>query len=236
MGPDERQRRTIQRLGVVPTGLSEYSTATLSDALQALGLQHRILSREIRPLLPFRKMAGTAVTLKLTATRQPSSYSAFMAKAFEAGTKVSAPILVIEQPPDVAGSTVLGSGGAQVMRDQFGYAGCVMEGAVRDSDDLRRMNFQVYGRPPHPEYISGLLRGVSMNEPVNVGGVTVTAGDIVVGDNDGVAVIPSDSVEQVLEAADAILRNERQILDEIAGGAPYIEVLRRRQPDAFHEE
>ena len=91
----------------------------------------------------------------------------------EAGKQVVAPVLVLELP-DIRGATVLGSGGAHVMRNHFGFVGCLVEGAVRDTDDLKKMNYPVYCRAVHPEYIFGVLKGVSFNEPVVVGGVEIS--------------------------------------------------------------
>src|SRR5262249_27690907 len=116
--------RLVQRLGPTPTGVTEYSTATLSDAFQKLGIRNRVLDPGLRPLLPFTKMAGTAVTLKLAASTEPASYGRHMALAFEAGKKVAAPILVVEFPKDLLGATGIGPGGAPGLRGQYGFVRC----------------------------------------------------------------------------------------------------------------
>jgi 4-hydroxy-4-methyl-2-oxoglutarate aldolase len=232
----DKQIRDLQRLGVMPTGLVEYSTATLSDGLQRIGMRNRVLESAIRPLLPFTKMVGTAVTIKLAASNEPGSYAKLLGEAFTAGLQVPSPILVLESPPGLVGATVIGSGGAHVLRNQFGFAGCVIDGALRDTDDLKKMAFQVYARSIHPEYVFGIMRGVSYNQPVTVGGVTIGPGDVIVGDNDGVVAIPSGDLERVVAAANEILVQEEQILREIDGGTPYLEVLRRYQPEAFQGE
>ena len=64
----------------------------------------------------------------------------------------------------------------------------------------------------------------------------IQAGDILVGDNDGIVAIPPDSLDQVLAAADETLAQERKVLQEIDSGTPYLEVLRRHQPEAFQGE
>jgi 4-hydroxy-4-methyl-2-oxoglutarate aldolase len=231
-----KQVRELQRLGNMPTGLVEYSAATLSDGLQKCGLHNHVLEPAIRPLLPFTKLVGSAVTVKLKASAEPRSYSKFVGEAFEMGKDVVSPVLVLEYPQNLLGAAVIGSGGAHVMRNQYGFMGCVADGIVRDSEDLRRMNFQVFCRSVHPEYIFGLLEGVSIGEPVTVGGVLIRSGDIIVGDNDGVVAIPESELASVLKAANEILRQEREILEEIDGGKPYLEVLRRLQPEAFQGE
>jgi 4-hydroxy-4-methyl-2-oxoglutarate aldolase len=232
----DKRRRDIQRLGAMPTGLAEYSTATLSDAFEKMGLKGQVLEPAIRPVLPFTKMVGTAVTVKVEAAERPSSCADLVGQAFEAGRQVVSPVLVIEQPQELLGATVIGSGGAHVMRNQYGFAGCLIDGLIRDTDDLRKMNFQIFCRGCHPTHTYGCLRGVSVNQRVRVGGIDIQPGDILVGDNDGIVVIPPDSLDQVLAAADETLAQERQVLREIDSGTPYLEVVRRHQPEAFQGE
>lgn len=233
---DDRSKQVLRKLGDRPTGLPEYSTATLADGMQKIGLAGQVLEPAIRPLLPFTKMVGSAVTIKLEAAEEAASYSRLVGEAFAAGLRVFNPILVIEQPPDLIGATVVGSGGAYVMRHQFGFVGCLCDGLVRDTDDLKRMNFPVYSRGCHPEYIFAIMQGVAVNTPVQVGGVTINPGDFIVGDNDGVVAIPPAQADDILRGADEILAQEKQILEEIDAGTPYLEVLRRLQPEAFQGE
>jgi 4-hydroxy-4-methyl-2-oxoglutarate aldolase len=227
--------RMLRKLGVLPTGLVELSSATLSDGLQKLGCKSQVLEPAIRPVVPFTRMAGTAVTVKLAASSKPASYSRLLGQAFEAGLAVSFPVLVAEYPADLRGAAVVGSGGAHVMRDQFGFCGCVVNGAIRDTEDLNRMKFPAFARFAHPEYVFGAMEGVSVNAPVVVGGVEIRPGDIVVGDNDGVVAIPHDRLAEVIQAGEEILRSEQEILREIDEGRPYLEVLRRLQPEAFQD-
>ena len=121
MGIDKKQVRNVRKLGALPTGMVEYSAATLSDGLQKIEVPDRVLEHEIRPVVPFSRVAGIAVTVKLAPADTPTNHNALLAEAFEAGRSVASPILVIEQPPQVP---VVGSGGAHVMRHHFGFAGC----------------------------------------------------------------------------------------------------------------
>ena len=233
MSLDEKQIRDVRRLGVVPTGMVEYSAATLSDGMQKIGLTGRVLDHSIRPVVPFTQMTGTAVTMKLAEADEPSNHSVCVAQAFEAGRNVASPILVIEQPPDVP---VIGSGGAHCMRHHFGFAGCLVAGCVRDTEDLRRMKFPAFCHTIRAEFVFGKLKGVSVNEPVQVGGVEISAGDYIAGDHDGVVAVPADRLEEVLAKCREVLEQERQILEEVDSGIPFLEVLRRRQPEAFPDE
>jgi 4-hydroxy-4-methyl-2-oxoglutarate aldolase len=225
---DGTLKRRIQKLGMVPTGLMDYSTATISDAFQKLGIQGRVLDPAIRPLLPFKKIVGTAVTVKLSVADKPESFVELYAKAFDIGKKLFSPILVLECPQT---RVTMGSGGAYVARNQYGFESFLLEGGIRDTDDLKRMDFQVFSRFISPEFVFG-LHGVSANEPVVVGGVKITPGDIIVGDNDGVVAVAPEQLDKVFEASDEILAQERKILMDIDAGDPYLDVIRRHQPEA----
>jgi len=214
--------KVLQRLGMMPTPFPLYTTAFLADAMEKLGMANRVLDPGIRPLVPFTRVAGVAVTLKLEVGKEadPHSTTAMYGRALEAGRNVGSPILVVEAPFTRYGT--LGSGGAHCMKN-LGFVGAVVDGVVRDTDELARMDFKAFYRYITPEHVDGIVRGVSANEPVNAGGVAVNPGDIIVGDNDGVVAVPRAAILRVMEVADDIMKIEEQILREIDAGTPYQE-------------
>lgn len=229
---DDRVIRDVRALGPKPRPLWDYSTANLNDAMDRIGMTGCVLDPAIRPVLPFTKMVGVAVTLKLRAADGTGRFADHYARAFEAGRRVHAPILVIESPPD-APIGAMGSGGAYLMKNHYGFVGCLLEGAVRDTDDLRSMGFQVYARLISPRHAGGHAEGVSVEEPVVVGGVTIHPGDFIVADNDGVVVIPKDELPRVQAAVDQDLRNEADLIAEIdRGEGSYLEIIRKYMPKA----
>jgi 4-hydroxy-4-methyl-2-oxoglutarate aldolase len=104
-----------------------------------------------------------------------------------------------------------------------GLAGLVIDGGYRDSRELRELNFPVYGRGVNPK---GPLKQDpgSINTTISCGGVTVNPGDIVVGDDDGIAVIPHEGAEEVLERAREKLTAEADTREEIQDGDYLFEV------------
>jgi 4-hydroxy-4-methyl-2-oxoglutarate aldolase len=215
--------RILKRLGPMPTPFAVYSTAFLGDAMEKLGMQNRILDPGIRPLIPFTRVVGIAVTIKLELATKPvgESATACYGSAFEAGKQVLSPLLVIEAPFTKYGT--LGSGAAHVFSNQSGFVGAVVDGVIRDTDELARMNFQVFYRYITPEHVDGIARGVSANETVTVGEVRVSPGDVIVGDNDGVVAIPQADISRVMEVADEIMAIEERILREMDEGKTYQE-------------
>jgi regulator of RNase E activity RraA len=90
-----------------------------------------------------------------------------------------------------------------------GHAGAVLDGAVRDLTEIRRdYGFPIYARDVSPGTTLGRYRTVASQVPVRVGDVVVNPGDIIVGDVDGVVVVPHEKAEQVLAMAQDIDRRE----------------------------
>ena len=99
-----------------------------------------------------------------------------------------------------------------------GLAGLVIDGAIRDRTDVEEMGFPVYARGVHPQ---GPLKQDpgSINVTVSVGGVTVEPGDVLVGDDDGVTVIPKNRAGEVLERSREKLEREAELRELVEDGA-----------------
>ncbi len=104
-----------------------------------------------------------------------------------------------------------------------GLVGLVIDGGVRDLDELARLDFPVFAR-----MVTVLGTGKDhpgeLGVPVTVGGVAVRTGDVVVGDADGVAVLPHQQVGAIVARADARVAMERRILAELRVGRTTLEL------------
>ncbi|CAM5216096.1 4-hydroxy-4-methyl-2-oxoglutarate aldolase OS=Castellaniella defragrans OX=75697 GN=HNR28_001887 PE=4 SV=1 [Castellaniella defragrans] len=105
-----------------------------------------------------------------------------------------------------------------------GIHGLVIDGGVRDVDALKKMRFPAFSRGIS---MRGTIKKTapSVGKPVLFGGVPVAAGDIVVGDTDGVAIIPAEHFARVLEAAQARADKEAQSMEKLRNGATTVELL-----------
>ncbi len=109
-------------------------------------------------------------------------------------------VIVMEGTLDIAAMGNL-MGTAAVER---GMAGMVLDGAIRDLWDIRRMGLTVYARSKSPRTAVGHYATVAKNVPVECGGITVRPGDIIVADEDGVVVVPQERAAEILKQAQAI--------------------------------
>jgi 4-hydroxy-4-methyl-2-oxoglutarate aldolase len=185
-------------------GFSAIATASVSDALQNLGV-HGYVSPDIR-LITGTKFVGPATTVKEVPTTDavPPAHALEAIDAAEAGS-----VVVIDNGgvTDVAAWGGLMTAGAVAN----GIVGVVLDTGVRDVAEIERdFGFTVFARSTSPATTVGRFRTVSRGEPVTIGGVTVEQGDLVIGDRDGVVVVPQRLVDATLVAAQDIEERERE--------------------------
>ena len=138
-----------------------------------------------------RVIADPRITVAMAGGFKPSPPSPLRPDVWRAIEKVTA-----ESWPGVPVVPIMGTG-ATVR----GMAGMVLDGAIRDVWDIRRMGLTVYARSATPRTAVGHYATVAKNVPVECAGVTVRPGDIIVADEDGVVVVPQERAEDVLKKA-----------------------------------
>ena len=164
---------------------------------------------ELTPLKPNHRMVGRARTMRYLPNRKD-----IRAKLYGAGPQLNYKSAEEAQPGDIlvfdaGGETRAGvSGGVTTIRFLVrGGAGLVIDGAMRDVPELEAMHIQTYMRKGHASSVAPLMMSVDYQVPVRIGRVTVSPGDILVGDTTGILVIPAESAEKV---ADTALEHDEQ--------------------------
>jgi regulator of RNase E activity RraA len=197
-------------------GLREVEVASVADAMEQLYGQQAFMSHEMRPLAP-AKFAGPAVTvlLKKEEHKEGSAASQGMLDAIDAAPPGSVYVMVLEDGANYAG---IGALMATAMKYR-GLTAAVIDGSVRDTPQIRRLQFPVFSRGVVPSTTINHYRFAGANIPVTCAGVKVNAGDIIVGDEDGVAVVPKAHAADVLKKAQDLDNTEHSML-------PFIERFR----------
>ena len=172
------------------------SCSLLLDGAKLLGLTlpgGGCLPHAIRPANPGHRMVGTALTVRT----QPGDNRPIHLAIY--GAKQPGYTLVIDGRAHefcaYMGDLMLGACKA------LGFSGVVIDGFIRDRDGVTALDFPVYSRgflPPAPTK----EKDGKVNAPICIGGVIICPGDLVMGDCDGVCVVPREHVEAVLEAAE----------------------------------
>ncbi len=194
--------------------------AGLSQQLRKRGLDNVTIDG-VRPLHPDAKLVGTAKTLRFVPLREDlfqshgGGYNA-QKRAFDAVGEGE--VIVIEARGET-GSGTLGDILA-IRAHAQGAAGIVTDGGVRDADAVTAVGIPVYTAGAHPAVLG--RRHVPWDHDVTIacGGTTVQPGDIIVGDADGVIVIPPSLVEEVVDAALAQEEEDAWIAARVAEGHP----------------
>lgn len=191
--------------------LAKHDTAKVVDAMGGYGAMHYT----IKPLTPEMRLAGSA----LTVLTKPGD-ALYVQKA-----------IGLAQPGDVI--VVDGSGYRDVsvigerltyFFQRKGVAGVVVDGAVRDSQGIVELRTPVFARATCIRIFGSTGPG-AINVPIQCGGVPVQPGDVIIGDRDGVAVVPQEAAEGVAEVADAHLEGELERLRQVEAGRSVDEVF-----------
>jgi len=162
----------------------------------------------IKPLFEFSAVAGPAVTVKTVPDDNLAVFAAM-------GVVQAGDVLVIATDNWI-GSAVLGDLVA-AMFNNSGIAGVVTDGAVRDLAGIRQVGLPVYARGLTANSSQKNGPGV-IGAEITIGGGVIRSGDIVVGDRDGVAVVPQEKIAAALEGIEAVRKRERDIEQRIAAG------------------
>lgn len=175
----------------------------------------RALDSNIKPLIPVCRVAGRALTARI----KPGQNAAIHRAVHGASP---GNILVV----DGGGSHRFGPFGDLLAENcrAKGLSGAVFDCTIRDSADIAALGFQVFARGFHPEATAKSDPGET-DIPIMVGGVLVNPGDIIVGDDDGVVVIPSDLAAEVLEQVAKVAEREEKIRNRILAGESIYEIF-----------
>lgn len=190
---------------------AQIPTSILSDVMHRM----QAMSADIAPVSPGTRMAGQARTV-LAMVADSSIVHAVNSIAEEGD------VLVMNSGQYVDRACWGGLATRSAMAR--GVRGMVMNGAARDLDEIRTLGFALYCRGAVP---SGPHKGHggTIDTPVAVGGVSVSPGDIVVGDDDGVAVVPLARADEVRKAAEALIARETEWQELIASGGTMAALL-----------
>jgi regulator of RNase E activity RraA len=171
----------------------------------------------VKPLKSDMKVVGPAITIKYV------SFNEAFRENFSGNAVYDAYDFVRGGEVIVAAS--LGRSDLGVFGDciTFGFkckgaSGIVTDGGVRDSPYIMRLNFPVFAKATTPEHIGGEIVPYAANVPITCAGVYVKPGDIVMGDSDGVIIVPRERAEELALKADEVERKEEAIRSMIASG------------------
>lgn len=204
--------------------LQSLYSAVLADVLDSLGFPDQVLSPTVHALTPANRVAGRVFTLKAEMVdRVPEHPYELEMAAIDAAQRGD--VLVVDADYDrkcafwgeLLSTACLAKG----------VNGIVMTGCSRDLWALNALAFPVFGIGCSPADSKGRLDVTAITEPIEIDGVSIRQGDYILGDCDGVVVIPQEIASEAVAAAKEKVSGENTVRAELAAGVPVGEVFRK---------
>ncbi len=205
--------------------LKKTSTPTIATILFKLGLKNQFI-QDVKPLAQGKpNMVGEAFTLRyiparedlnpITIFRDPKHPQRVAVEECPEGS-----VLVMDSRKS---SRAASAGSILVARLMVrGVAGVVTDGGFRDSGIIAKMQMPSYHKAPSAPTNLTLNQALDINVPIGCGDVAVFPGDIIVGDDDGVMVIPANIADTVAEEASKMELYEEFVTEKVSEGRPII--------------
>lgn len=190
-------------------------TGVVHDVMLELGLRNFTLPPEVRPLFPDRTLAGEVATVSgrvdTAADRHATllGWTGLLSKA-RPGT------VLICQPNDSVVAH-MGELSAETLRFK-GVRGYVVDGGCRDVDFILKLGFPVWCRYFTPRDIANYWLPETFDQPIRIGEVTIHAGDLVLGDRDGMVILPKARAAEIVDQAEEATGTENLVRKAILDG------------------
>ena len=203
--------------------LKKHDSPTVCNVIELFGIRPHtegFLHHSIRALFPeLPPMVGYAVTRKFTSAKEPAGGKVEyddIGKQVEALLSVPAPRVVVFQDVD---KEPLGASFGEIVASTymaFGCVGIITSGGARDTVAIRKKRLPLFARSQNVSH--GYPRGVAINVPIEVGGVTIKPGDLLHGDADGITTIPINLAPEIALICEQFVAKEREWLDYVDSG------------------
>lgn len=204
--------------------LKTVSTATICTALFKRGLHNQFI-QDVHPVNGAAPMVGPAFTLRYIPAREDlNQLSVFQDPKHPQRDAIercpAGAVMVIDSRKDARAAS---AGSILVTRLQVrGCAGIVTDGGFRDSPEMAEMDFPIYhNRPSAPTNLTR-HQAIGIDEPIGCGDVAVWPGDVIVGDGEGVVVIPAHLADEISDEAVDMTAFEDFVTEEVKNGRSII--------------
>ncbi|MEM9130902.1 MAG: hypothetical protein AAF962_11855 [Actinomycetota bacterium] len=216
--PDPFTPHPVELTPELKSKLNQVATATICGQLQERGIRSTFLAGLV-PTKPDLRMVGYALTLRYVPMREDlrPELAGGINPQRQASEYCTPDDIIIMEARGVPDAGTIGDIFA-LRAQQRGAAGVITDGALRDSPAIRDMDFPVYHQSAHASTWSRHHLPLVCNQPIACAGVTVMPGDILVGDGEGVVVVPPALVHEVADACIEQEQREDFALEKVGAG------------------
>jgi len=191
-------------------------TAAIADVLQDKGLWSQCLPANINSIKPDLRLAGSVVTVKLMP--DPTRETQFYDKVTAITDACSEGCVLVIDSGDYNQNVAHFGDVMGLLMQRKGCTGVVIDGGVRDLENLQQMGINIFAKYRSPNNSTKASKIVAQNIPIKIGNVIINPGDFIVGDMDGLVVIPKDIIEEVIVEAEEVIVRENKIKQSLESG------------------
>jgi 4-hydroxy-4-methyl-2-oxoglutarate aldolase len=215
--PNARQAGADAHWAVLAQRASRLYTGAMTDALDELGEHGHTLPPNLLPLRDGMRLAGPAFPVEGVPAVQLDRDASIRGILTMLGEVTAHHVVVYQTHDEACTAAHLGELSVVALRAR-GCAGAVIDGGCRDTEEIRGQEFPVFCRYTTPADAVPRWRIEHWNAPVTIGTVRVEPGDYVVADRDGIVVIPSALLDEVLGRAEEVVATENEIREAVHEG------------------
>lgn len=191
-----------------------YSGA-VHDVLRAMGCDRVVLPSSIRPLDPTLKLAGEVWTVSGHIDRSRPPHDTLLAWVTLLSKAPAGKVVVCQ--PNNSDIALMGELSAETLKHK-GVRGYVVDGGCRDTEFILSIGFPVFHRFFTPSDIVGRWIPDRFGAPVTIGDVAIATGDYLIGDRDGVVIVPAALAAEAVARTEEVMRTESQVRRAIMAG------------------
>jgi regulator of RNase E activity RraA len=195
--------------------LEKLYTGAVHDVLRAMGYPNCVLPSAIKALDPTKKVAGEVYTVSGHIDQTRDAHDTLVQWTGLLSRAPAGKVLVCQ--PNTCRVALMGELSAETLHRK-GVLGYVVDGGCRDTEFILKLGFPVFCSFNTPADIVGRWVPDRLGEPVTIGSVTISTGDYILGDRDGVVVIPSRAAEEALRKTEEVVLTENKVRTAILGG------------------
>jgi len=195
--------------------LAKCYASAVHDVLREMGHGNCVLPPSIRPLDPTKPLAGEVYTISGHVDQSLSRDESLLLWSRVLSKVPGGKVLVCQ--PNTKALALMGELSAHALMVK-GTRGYVVDGHCRDTDLVLEMGFPVFCEAATPADIMERWRYDRLGEPITIGTVTLHSGDYVVGDRDGVVVVPKALAEEAVRLTEEVMATESEMRDAIMAG------------------
>lgn len=203
-------------------------TAIVGDVLDTMGHRRQFLPQPIKPLVPGTRIVGRAMTVLEADYPEPGCKGPLADKPF--GLMFEALDSLREGEIYIASGSsfeyALWGGLMSTRAQHLAATGAIVNGFIRDTDEIRRLGFPVFSRGSYAQDQGVRGKVLDYCVPIHLGGITIAPSDLIFADDEGVLVIPRSAEAEAIERAIEKNTTENKVADAIRAGMSTVDAFK----------